>query len=97
MLDSVIPLVIMQTKTKIDKSVLNDEDRQSLQDDLHRISAWSDIWEMPINIDKCQALQVEIRSKRFDDEMRRQIQVRSVRYRPGCQNRVKPQILTAMH
>ncbi len=27
---------------KIGNSVLNDEDRQSLEEDLHKISAWSD-------------------------------------------------------
>ncbi len=33
--------------TKIGNSVLTVEDRQSLQEDLHKISAWSDGWEMP--------------------------------------------------
>ncbi len=42
--------------TKISNSVLTDEDRQSLREDLHKISAWSDRWEMPFNIDKCQVL-----------------------------------------
>ncbi len=30
--------------TKIGNSVLTDEDRQSLQEDLHKILAWSDRW-----------------------------------------------------
>ncbi len=33
--------------TKIGNSVLTDKDSQSLQEDLHKISAWSDRWEMP--------------------------------------------------
>ena len=56
--------------TKIGNSVLTDEDRQSLQEDLHKISVWSDRWEMPFNVDKCQVLQVGTRNKKFDYEMR---------------------------
>ncbi len=44
--------------TKMGNLVLTDEDGQSLQEDLHKISAWSDRWEMPFNVDKCQVLQV---------------------------------------
>ncbi len=36
------------TDTKIGNSVLTDKERQSLQEDLHKISAWSDRWEMPL-------------------------------------------------
>ncbi len=43
--------------TKIGNSVISDCDRQSLQDDLNRISAWSARWEMPFNIKKCHILQ----------------------------------------
>ncbi len=32
-------------------------------------SAWSDRWERPFNVDKCQVLQVGKRSKKFDYEM----------------------------
>ncbi len=56
--------------TKIGNSVLTDEERQSLQEDLHKISVWSDRWEMPINVDKCQVLQVRTRNKKSDYEMR---------------------------
>ncbi len=56
--------------TKSGNSVLTDEDRQSFQEDLHKISVWSDRWEMPFNVDKCQVLQVETRNKKFDYEMR---------------------------
>ncbi len=50
-------------------SVHTDEDRQSLQEDSHKISVWSDRWEMPFNVDKCQVLQVGTRNKKFDYEM----------------------------
>ncbi len=33
--------------TKIGNSVISDRDRQSLQEDLRKNSAWSDRWEMP--------------------------------------------------
>ncbi len=56
--------------TKIGNSVLADEDRQSLQEYLHKISVWSDGWAMPFNVDKCQVLQVGTRIKKFDYEMR---------------------------
>ncbi len=56
--------------TKISNSVLTGEDRQSLQEDLHKISAWSDRWEMLFNVDKCQVLQVGTKNKKFDFEMR---------------------------
>ncbi len=39
---------IFADDTKIGNSVLTDEDRQSLQDDLHKISAWSDRCEIPL-------------------------------------------------
>ncbi len=54
--------------TKIGNSVLTDEDRQSLQEDLHKISVWSDRWEMPFNVDKCHVHQVRTRNKKFDYE-----------------------------
>ncbi len=65
--------------TKFGTSVLTDEDRQSLQQDSHKISAGSDRWEMSFNVDKCQVLQVGKRNKKFDYEMRG-VQLKSVQY-----------------
>ncbi len=56
-------------ETKIGNSVLTDEDRQSLQENLHKTLIWSDRWEMPFNVDNGQVLQVGTRNK-FDYEMR---------------------------
>ncbi len=36
--------------TKTGNSVFTDKDRQSLQEDAHNNSAWSDRWEMPFNV-----------------------------------------------
>ncbi len=47
--------------TKIGNPVISDCDRQSLQEDLRKISAWSDRWEMPFNVNKCHILQVGTR------------------------------------
>ncbi len=55
--------------TKIRNSVISDFDRQSLQDDLNKISAWSARWEMPFNIKICHSLQVGTRNLKYDYEM----------------------------
>ncbi len=55
--------------TKIRNSVIFDRDRQSLQDDLNKISAGSARWEMPFNIKKCRILQVGTRNLKYDYEM----------------------------
>ncbi len=65
--------------TNIGNLVHTGKDRQSLQEDLHKISAWSDIWEIPFNVDKCQVLQVGTRNKKFDYEMRG-VKLKSVQY-----------------
>ncbi len=69
MLESIISLINLQTTQRL-VTALIDEKRQSLQEDLHKISAWSDRWEMPFNVDKCQVFQVWKRNKKFDYEMR---------------------------
>ncbi len=63
--------------TKIGNSVLTEEDRQTLQEDFHKISAWSDGWDVPFNVNKCRVLQVGTRNKKFNYEMRG-IKLRSV-------------------
>ncbi len=50
--------------TKIGNSVISDRERQSLQEDLRKISAWSDRWEMPFNVNKCHILQVGTKNKK---------------------------------
>ncbi len=44
--------------TKIGTSVISDRDRQSLQEDLGKISAWFDRWEIPFNVNISHILQV---------------------------------------
>ncbi len=51
--------------TKIGNSAISDCDRQSLQEDLHKISAWSDRWEMPFNVNRCHVLQLGTRNKKI--------------------------------
>ncbi len=55
--------------TKIGNSVIPDRDRQSLQDDLNKISACSARWEMPFNVKKCHILQVGTRKLKYDYEL----------------------------
>ncbi len=52
--------------TKIGISVISGRDRQSLQDDLSKISAWSARLEMPFNVKKCHILQVGTRNLKYD-------------------------------
>ncbi len=54
--------------TKIGNSVISDRDRQSLQDDLNKISAWSARLEMSFNVKKCHN-QVGTRNLKYDYEM----------------------------
>ncbi len=54
---------------KIGNSITSDSDRQSLQDDLNKISEWSERWEMPFNVKKCHILQVGTRNLKYDYEM----------------------------
>ncbi len=55
--------------TKIGKVFISDRDRQRLQEDLHKISAWFDRWEMPFNVNKCHILQVGTRNQKYEYEM----------------------------
>ncbi len=43
--------------TKIGNSIISDEDSAILQADIDKISEWSEKWQMPFNIGKCQILQ----------------------------------------
>ncbi len=55
--------------TNIGNSVISHRDRQSLQEDLRKISAWSDRWEMPFSVNKCHILQVGTRNRKYEYEM----------------------------
>ncbi len=41
----------------------------NLQEDLSKISAWSDKWEMPFNVNKCHILQVGTRNRKYEYKM----------------------------
>ncbi len=56
--------------TKIGNWIITDHDRMSLQDDLRKISEWSQKWEISfINVNKCHILQVGTRNQKFNYEM----------------------------
>ncbi len=55
--------------TKIGNSIITHHDRMSFQEDLRKISEWSQKWEMPFNVNKCYVLQVGTRYQVFDSEM----------------------------
>ncbi len=50
--------------TKISNLIITDHDRMSLQEDLRKISEWSQRWKMPFNVNKCHILQVGTRNKK---------------------------------
>ncbi len=50
--------------TKIGNSIITDHDRMTLQEDLRKISDWSQRWEMPFNINKFHILQLGTRNKK---------------------------------
>ncbi len=52
--------------TKIENSIISDHKRQNFQEDLGKISAWFDTWEMPFNVNKCHILQVGARNQKYE-------------------------------
>ncbi len=66
--------------TKIINSVVTDHDRMSLQEDLRKISEWYQRWEMPLNVNECQNLQVGTRYKKKIEYEMNGIKLESVHY-----------------
>ncbi len=54
---------------KIGNFIVDERDRLNLQEDLRKISQWSERWEMPFNVNKCHILHVGTRNHKFDYEM----------------------------
>ena len=44
--------------TKVFGRVSNSAQRQMLQDDLDKLCAWADSWQMEFNVDKCKAMHI---------------------------------------
>lgn len=59
--------------TKIGNSVISEEDRQTLQQDLNKISEWSTKWQMPFNVNKCQVLHIGSNNNKFEYKMSNKI------------------------
>ncbi len=55
--------------TKIGNSIIDDRDRLKIQENLRKISQWSESWEMAFNVNTCHILHVGIRNQKFDYEM----------------------------
>ena len=45
--------------TKVFRKIKSDEDRQHLQDDLNKLTEWSEKWQMLFNYGKCKCLHTE--------------------------------------
>ena len=63
--------------TKIGNAVITEEERLLLQQDLNKIAEWSENWNMPFNVNKCQLLQIGSQNKKYDYEIMGQ-QIKSV-------------------
>ncbi len=55
--------------TIIWNTIFDDRERLNLQENLRKISEWSERWEMPFNVNQCHVLQVGTRNRKFDYEM----------------------------
>ena len=40
--------------TKVFGTVIDEDDRGVLQEDLHKLSEWADSWRMEFNVEKCE-------------------------------------------
>lgn len=63
-------LISKSYNAKINNSVLPDQDTQSLQEHVHKISRWSAGWELPFKAHESKVIQVGLRKNTFDYEMR---------------------------
>ncbi len=57
------------SNTKIVNLVISDRDKRSIQEDLRKISAWSDRWEMPFNVNKYHIFQMGTINKKYEYEV----------------------------
>ncbi len=48
--------------TKIGRTIRTGEDARALQEDLNKLSAWSDRWQINFNINKCSVLSIGTRN-----------------------------------
>jgi len=51
---------------------IHDSDRESIQQDLHRLLDWSDKWQTPFNTDKCMVMHNGTRNNNFTYYMENQ-------------------------
>ncbi|MCP3679103.1 MAG: reverse transcriptase family protein [Gammaproteobacteria bacterium] len=63
------PISKFADDTKIGRPVIDNKDRLNLQKDLDTISNWSEKWQMPFNINKCQLLLVGSANKKYKYKM----------------------------
>ena len=55
--------------SKIFRVVNGPEDRNALQEDLRRLSDWSEVWQMKFNVDKCKVMHLGLRSLHWNYSM----------------------------
>jgi ribonuclease P/MRP protein subunit RPP40 len=60
---------IFADDTKVYRSVMEDFDRQKLQEDLDQLKAWSERWQLHFNASKCKVIHLGSKNKRYDYTM----------------------------
>ncbi len=55
--------------TKIGNSIIDGRDSLNIQEDLRKISKWSEKWNIPFNVNKCHILRVATRNQKFHHEI----------------------------
>lgn len=59
MLDSISSLIHMfADDTKAGREICSDSDRQAFQEDLNRLTSWSQTWQRTFNVSKCKVMHV---------------------------------------
>ena len=65
--------------TKVFGTVIDEDDRAVLQEDLQKLSEWADSWQMEFNVEKCKVMHFGSRNNKFNYSIRgKQLEVVSV-------------------
>ena len=55
--------------TKVYRPITNPQDAEQLQEDLDRLVSWSNIWQLPFNIEKCKVMHIGNTNPKFEYSM----------------------------
>jgi len=64
------PATKFANDTKVFGTVIDEDDRTVLQEDLQKLSEWADSWQMEFNVEKCKVMHFGSRNNKFNYSMR---------------------------